>query len=124
MTSSTPVRCGVLTRLSTRSPPHRLARSTTSRPSSASGANASSTSAEAKVEVYRRFFERAASWLAPDGRLGLQLICLDNVGHEGSRPGRGPVTDVILDDIFPEAMSPSFSELAMGWETWFRLDTF
>ena len=28
---------------------------------------------------------------ATGGRLGLQLICLDNVGHEGSRPGRGRV---------------------------------
>ena len=27
-----------------------------------------------KVEVYREFFRRAASWLRPGGRLGLQLI--------------------------------------------------
>src|SRR5262249_13120272 len=55
-----------------------------------------------KVEVYRAFFERAASWLRPGGRMGLQLICLDNVGHAGSRAGRGPFTDLILGDIFPE----------------------
>ncbi len=81
-------------------------------------------SADEKVEVYRRFFERAASWLRPGGRLGLQLICLDNVGHAGSRPGRGPLTDLILGEIFPEAMSPALSELALGWETSFQLDTF
>ena len=81
-------------------------------------------SADEKVQVYSTFFERAAGWLRPGGRLGLQLICLDNVGHAGSRPGRGPLTDLLLDEIFPEAMSPSLSELAIGWETHFQLDTF
>lgn len=80
--------------------------------------------AEEKVQVYRSFFERAAGWLRPGGRLGLQLICLDNVGHQGSRPGRGPLTDLILEEIFPEAMSPSLSELVLGWETYFSLDDF
>jgi cyclopropane-fatty-acyl-phospholipid synthase len=77
-----------------------------------------------KVEVYRAFFERAASWLRPGGRMGLQLICLDNVGHAGSRPGRGPFSDLILDDIFPESMPASLSELVLGWETHFELDEF
>jgi len=77
-----------------------------------------------KVEVYRAFFECAASWLRPGGRLGLQLICLDNVGHAGSRAGRGPFTDLILGDIFPESMPASLSELALGWETHFELDEF
>ena len=81
-------------------------------------------SADEKVEVYRAFFERAASWLRPGGRLGLQLICLDNVGHAGSRPAAGPFTDLILDDIFPESMSASLSELVLGWETHFRLEEF
>jgi cyclopropane-fatty-acyl-phospholipid synthase len=77
-----------------------------------------------KVEVYRAFFERAASWLRPGGRMGLQLICLDNVGHVGSRPHRGPFSDLILNDIFPESMPASLSELVLGWETHFELDEF
>jgi cyclopropane-fatty-acyl-phospholipid synthase len=81
-------------------------------------------SPDEKVEVYRAFFERAASWLRPGGRMGLQLICLDNVGHAGSRAGRGPVTDLILGDIFPESMPASLSELVLGWETHFELDEF
>jgi cyclopropane-fatty-acyl-phospholipid synthase len=77
-----------------------------------------------KVEVYREFFRRAADWLQPGGRMGLQLICLDNVGHAGSRPGRGPFTDLILDHIFPESMSAALSELVLGWETHFQLEEF
>src|SRR5215472_11916400 len=52
-----------------------------------------------KVEVYRAFFERAASWLRPGGKMGLQLICLDNVGHARSRAGRGPFSDLIINHI-------------------------
>src|SRR5262249_30909215 len=81
-------------------------------------------SADEKVEVYRAFFERAASWLRPGGRMGLQLICLDNVGHTGSRAGRGPFADPILHDIFPESMPASLSELVLGCETHFELDEF
>ena len=81
-------------------------------------------SPDEKVEVYRAFFERAASWLRPGGRMGLQLICLDNVGHAGSRAGRGPFADLILGDIFPESMPASLSELVLGWETHFELDEF
>src|SRR5262249_16830349 len=58
------------------------------------------------------------------GRMGLQLICLDNVGHAGSRAGRGPLADLIGDDIFPESMPASLSELVLGWETHFELDEF
>ena len=58
-------------------------------------------SPDEKVEVYRAFFERAASWLRPGGRMGLQLICLDNVGHAGSRAGRGPFADLILRRHLP-----------------------
>ena len=81
-------------------------------------------SPDEKVQVYRAFFERAASWLRPGGRMGLQLICLDNVGHGGSRAGRGPFADLILGDIFPESMPASLSELVLGWETHFELDEF
>jgi len=77
-----------------------------------------------KVAVYRDFFRRASSWLRPGGRLGLQAICLDAVGHAGSRAGRGPFTDLILERIFPESMSASLSELVLGWETDFELDEF
>ena len=81
-------------------------------------------SPDEKVEVYRAFFDRAASWLRPGGRMGLQLICLDNVGHAGSRPGRGPFSDLIGTDIFPESMPASLSELVPGWETHFELVEF
>src|SRR6516165_8804307 len=81
-------------------------------------------SPDEKVEVYRAFFDRAASWLRPGGRMGLQLICLDNVGHAGSRAGRGPFADLILNDIFPESMPASLSELVLGWETHFELEEF
>ena len=81
-------------------------------------------SPDEKVEVYRAFFDRAASWLRPGGRMGLQLICLDNVGHAGSRAGRGPFSDLILNDIFPESMPASLSELVLGWETHFELEDF
>jgi cyclopropane-fatty-acyl-phospholipid synthase len=77
-----------------------------------------------KVEVYRAFFARCASWLREGGRLGLQLICLDNVGHEGSRAGRGPASELIRVDIFPESMPASLSELVLGWETHFALERF
>jgi cyclopropane-fatty-acyl-phospholipid synthase len=80
--------------------------------------------AAAKVEVYRTFFDRCASWLRPGGRLGLQLICLDNVGHAGSRAGRGPASELIRTEIFPESMPASLSELAVAWEPHFRVDEF
>jgi cyclopropane-fatty-acyl-phospholipid synthase len=56
--------------------------------------------------------------------MALQLICLDNVGHEGSRPGRGPLARLIGQDIFPESMPASLSELVLGWETHFELSEF
>ena len=74
-----------------------------------------------KVVVYRQFFARCASWLKDEGRLGLQLICLDNVGHAGSRAGRGPASELIRVDIFPESMPASLSELVLGWETDFEV---
>ena len=77
-----------------------------------------------KVEVYGAFFDRAAGWLRDGGRLGLQLICQDDVGPLDSRPGSGPVSDVIGRDIFPEAMPASLAELTVAWETDFRLDRF
>ena len=77
--------------------------------------------ADAKVDVYRAFFERCAGWLRPGGRVGLQLICLDGVGHDGSRPGRGPLSELIRTVIFPESMPASLGELVLGWETQFRL---
>jgi cyclopropane-fatty-acyl-phospholipid synthase len=79
---------------------------------------------DSKVDIYRAFFDRCARWLRPGGRVGLQLICLDNVGHAGSRPGRGPLSELIRTVIFPESMPASLSELVLGWETHFRLATF
>jgi cyclopropane-fatty-acyl-phospholipid synthase len=54
--------------------------------------------------------------------MGLQLICQDNVGHDGSRPGLGRMSELIRTAIFPESMPGSIAELALGWETHFRLD--
>ena len=79
---------------------------------------------DAKVDVYRAFFERCAAWLRDGGRLGLQLICLDNVGHAGSRAGRGAASELIRVDIFPESMPGSLAELVLGWETHFQLERF
>lgn len=80
--------------------------------------------ADEKVAVYRAFFDRCAGWLRDDGRLALQLICLDNVGHQGSRAGRGASSELIRLDIFPESMPASLSELVLGWETHFELERF
>lgn len=80
--------------------------------------------ADEKVDVYRAFFENCAAWLHDEGRMGLQLICLDNVGHEGSRPGRGASSELIRVDIFPESMPASLSELVLGWETHFEVVRF
>ena len=80
--------------------------------------------ADDKVAVYRQFFGRCAEWLRDDGRLGLQLICLDNVGHAGSRAGRGPASELIRVAIFPESMPASLSEMVLGWETDFELQRF
>jgi cyclopropane-fatty-acyl-phospholipid synthase len=78
---------------------------------------------EDKVVAYRAFFERSASWLRPGGRLGLQAICLDNAGP-GESVAPGSITDLVRRHIFPESMSSSLSELAIGWETDFRLESF
>ena len=80
--------------------------------------------ADDKVAVYRQFFAHCAAWLKDEGRLGLQLICLDNVGHEGSRAGRGRSSELIRVDIFPESMPASLSEMVLGWETNFELVRF
>jgi cyclopropane-fatty-acyl-phospholipid synthase len=81
-------------------------------------------SVDEKVDVYRSFFERVADLLTEDGRFGLQLICLDNLGHAASRHGLTPTANLILDDIFPESMPGSLGELATGWETHFQLHRF
>ena len=77
-----------------------------------------------KVAVYAAFFERLSSWLVPEGRLGLQLICLGDVSHAGSRPGRGPLSELVRTGIFPEAMSASLGKLTPAWEPHFRLERF
>ncbi|MFL6137308.1 MAG: class I SAM-dependent methyltransferase [Frankiaceae bacterium] len=77
-----------------------------------------------KAAVYAAFFERCADWLHDGGRVGLQLICLDNAGHEASRPGRGPASELIRVDVFPESMPASLSELVLGWESCFELEQF
>ena len=77
-----------------------------------------------KYEVYAAFFQRLAGWLVPEGGLALQLICLDDVSHARSRPGRGPVSALIGTGIFPEAMSAALGELVLAWEPHFRLERF
>jgi len=81
-------------------------------------------SPDVKVAVYREFFERAASWLRPDGRMGLQLICLDGLGEQTSRLGLTPVGDLIGLEVFPESLPSSLAEMVLGWETHFRLAVF
>jgi cyclopropane-fatty-acyl-phospholipid synthase len=81
-------------------------------------------SSDTKVDVYREFFGRAAAWLRPGGRMGLQLICLDGVGEQESRLGRTAVGDLIGREVFPESMPASLGEMVLGWETDFRLSTF
>ena len=76
---------------------------------------------DAKVAVYRTFFDRLASWLVPGGSVGLQLICLDDVSHAGSRAGRGPLSELIRTQIFPESMSAALSELVLAWEPHFAV---
>jgi len=80
--------------------------------------------ADDKVAVYQEFFRRTASWLRPGGRLGLQVICLDNAAGGAARQGAGPVTDLIRDEIFRDSMSPSLSQMVLGWESDFELDEF
>ncbi len=77
-----------------------------------------------KVDVYRQFFAQAAEWLQPDGRMGLQLICLDGVGEQASRLGQTPVGDLMGREVFPESMPASLGEMVLGWETHFRLSSF
>lgn len=79
---------------------------------------------DAKVEVYRSFFETCRDWLRDRGRLCLQLICLDDVSHRQTRPGLGAVSELFRTQIFPESMPAALSELVLGWETWFRLVDF
>ena len=44
---------------------------------------------------------RAAPWLRPGGRLGLQAICLDNAGHQESLSGGGAINDLIRGGDLP-----------------------
>ena len=106
-------------------PPTGRGRTTSSRRSSRpSTSPRTRCDSDDKVDVYREFFESAASWLRPGGRMGLQLICLDGVGEQASRLGQTAVGDLIGRDVFPESMPASLAEMVLGWETQFRLVAF
>ncbi|MBV9992184.1 MAG: class I SAM-dependent methyltransferase [Alphaproteobacteria bacterium] len=59
---------------------------------------------DAKIAIYRRFFQRCRDWLAPQGRLSLQSICWGDASAE--------LRDRILpQDVFPESDLPVITEI-------------
>jgi cyclopropane-fatty-acyl-phospholipid synthase len=76
--------------------------------------------AEERVAVYSQFFERAHRWLAPHGRMGVQVICFDSVGYERACTD-APITNLIRTDIFPRSSPPHLSELVTAWEPFFAV---
>jgi cyclopropane-fatty-acyl-phospholipid synthase len=71
-----------------------------------------------RIDVYAQFFERCYNWLAPTGRVGLQVICFDSVGYERARRA-APVTDLVRSSIFPGSSPPHLSEILLAWEPYF-----
>lgn len=66
-------------------------------------ANSKQSSSE-KVDVYRDFFSRCASWLTPGGRLSLQTIAYGNMTPEQASP-------FMNDEIFPDSELPYLHEV-------------
>jgi cyclopropane-fatty-acyl-phospholipid synthase len=73
-----------------------------------------------RVGVYSQFFERCHRWLAPGGRVGLQVICFDDVGYQRARAA-APVTDLVRGEIFPGSSPPHLSEILVAWEPFFAV---
>ncbi|HEX2132324.1 MAG TPA: cyclopropane-fatty-acyl-phospholipid synthase family protein [Actinophytocola sp.] len=73
----------------------------------------------ARIEAYRRFFERCHDWLPRGGRLALQT----NVKGNNVRMDRRTVKDLlfIVDHIFPESELPWASEILEASERRFDL---
>jgi cyclopropane-fatty-acyl-phospholipid synthase len=71
---------------------------------------------EERRAVYRSFFERCASWLAPGGRLSLQTIA-----YEDFDPANGSVSSFFTDEIFPESSLPHLADVVDAAEPTFRL---
>jgi cyclopropane-fatty-acyl-phospholipid synthase len=62
-----------------------------------------------RIAVYRRFFERAASWLVPGGGLSLQTIAYGTLGPEGA-------SAFMKTQIFPDAELPRLSDIVAATE--------
>jgi cyclopropane-fatty-acyl-phospholipid synthase len=76
-----------------------------------------------RSEIYSLYFQRSFEWLRPGGRFGLQTFCFEDVGRAEIRSS-GPVASLMRDEIFPEASPAHLSEIVLGWEPFFRCETF
>jgi cyclopropane-fatty-acyl-phospholipid synthase len=75
-----------------------------------------------RIAAYRRFFARCHEWLRPEGCLGLETIAHDDAPDTDAPLGRGPLGDVVLA-VYPESLCPHVSEVVLGFEPWFRVDS-
>ena len=75
---------------------------------------------EERIDVYAQFFERCHGWLAPGGRVGLQVISFDSVGYQRAQCA-APVTDLVRGSIFPGSSPPHLSEILQAWEPYFAV---
>lgn len=66
--------------------------------------------------VYQHFFERAWTWLRPQGRLSLQTIAMDDESG-----GDGPLTEFLSRDVFPESALPRLADVVTAADRWFRV---
>jgi len=71
-------------------------------------------SSDEKIAVYREFFRRCHEWLAPGGRLSLQLIAYGNSGPED-------LDAFISGEIFPESDLPRLCEVTAACERLFEV---
>ena len=69
-------------------------------------------------DVYQGFFERCASWLAPDGRLSLQTIAYEDFDQTN-----GAVSSFFTDKVFPESTLPFISDIVVAAAPSFRVLT-
>jgi cyclopropane-fatty-acyl-phospholipid synthase len=67
-----------------------------------------------KIAVYRDFFRRCRSWLAPDGRLSLQTIAFGSMKREDA-------SVFINNEIFPASDLPRLDEIATAADGTFEI---
>jgi len=75
-----------------------------------------------RIASYRRFFGTCYEWLSPGGRLGLETIAHDDAPDTREALGRGPVGNFVLG-LYPESLCPHLSEVVLGLEPYFELET-